>query len=70
MPSPRAAGAGAVRPAGDATLDAEETAALAIDLGRLTVVGRTYAERALKAAERVVLLEDQAALASPTVVVH
>ena len=37
---------------------------------RCTPVGATYLQRAVRAEERVALLEDQAALASPTVVVH
>ena len=52
------------------TLTVEDARELALELGAAHTAAVRYLQRALKAEERVALLEDQAALASPTVVVH
>ena len=51
-------------------LSAAEAETLAFEIDRLTVMARHYASRALKAEARIEELEEQAALASPTVAVH
>ena len=52
------------------TLTVADARELAIKLGAAHTAAVRYLQRAVRAEERVVLLEDQAALASPTVVVH